>query len=194
VAPYFTRDALTVTLSAVTVATWLALELRQSVRHRAGARLTDQGSNVLLRVFAAVGWLLAAVATARLPGAAIAGQPAAFIAGLVVAWAGLGLRVWAFQTLGEYFTFRVQTSDDQPVITTGPYRALRHPSYTGLELILIGIGLLYGNWIGLAAITILPLAALVYRIRIEERALDVALGEAYRAFASTRARMVPFVW
>jgi protein-S-isoprenylcysteine O-methyltransferase Ste14 len=137
-APYFAHNALTVTLSAVTLVTWQVLELRQSLRRRPGAHLTDHGSNHLLRGVAAVGWLVAALATARLPGTAIAAQPAAFVAGLVVAWVGLGLRVWAFHTLGEYFTFHVQTSEDQPVITTGPYRFVRHPSYSGLELILIG--------------------------------------------------------
>jgi protein-S-isoprenylcysteine O-methyltransferase Ste14 len=193
-APYFAHNALTVTLSAVTLLTWQVFELRQSLRRRPDAHLTDHGSNRLLRGVAAVGWLMAALATARLSGTAIAGQPAAFVAGLVVAWVGLWLRVWAFRTLGEYFTFHVQTSEDQPVITTGPYRFVRHPSYSGLELIFVGVGLLYGNWLGLAALAILPMVALVYRIRIEERALEAELGEAYRSFASTRARMVPYVW
>ncbi len=193
-APFFAHNTLTATLSAVTLVTWQVFELRQSLRRRPGAHLTDHGSNLLLRGVAAVGWLVAALATARLPGAAIAGQPAAFVAGLVVAWAGLWLRVSAFHTLGEYFTFHVQTSEDQPVITTGPYRFVRHPSYSGLELIFVGVGLLYGNWLGLAALASLPMVAIFYRIRIEERVLGAELGDAYRSFASSRARMVPYVW
>ena len=54
--------------------------------------------------------------------------------------AGLVLRGWSFKTLGEYFTFTVMVSSDQPVITAGPYRLLRHPSYTGILLACAGAG------------------------------------------------------
>jgi isoprenylcysteine carboxyl methyltransferase (ICMT) family protein YpbQ len=42
----------------------------------------------------------------------------------------VALRGWSFAALGQYFTFTVMVSSDQPVVTAGPYRVLRHPSYT----------------------------------------------------------------
>jgi protein-S-isoprenylcysteine O-methyltransferase Ste14 len=113
---------------------------------------------------------------------------------LVLLWAGIALRQWSFRTLGRYFTFTIETSSDQPVIATGPYRVLRHPSYTGLLLVLIGIGLLLGNWLSLLAVAVAATSAMVYRIGVEERALEKALGDRYRQFASTRKRLIPYVW
>ncbi len=88
----------------------------------------------------------------------------------------------------------VKTSADQTVVDRGPYRVLRHPSYTGLLLALIGVGLMLGNWLGSLVSLTLMVVALQYRIRIEERALLAALGDGYRSFATSRARLVPFVW
>ena len=68
-------------------------------------------------------------------------------------------------TLGRYFTFTVMTSADQPVVTSGPYRFVRHPGYTGVLLIVIGAGLVNSNWIGLGGWTLLILLPLLYRIR-----------------------------
>jgi protein-S-isoprenylcysteine O-methyltransferase Ste14 len=59
---------------------------------------------------------------------------------------------------------------------------------------LIGIGLALGNWASLAALVVLPTVGLVVRIRVEERALVEGLGEPYRRFAESRARLIPGVW
>jgi protein-S-isoprenylcysteine O-methyltransferase Ste14 len=80
------------------------------------------------------------------------------------------------------------------VIATGPYRLLRHPSYTALWLILIGFGLMCGTWIAVVAAVLLPAIGFAVRIRVEERALTRELGEAYVEFASTRKRLIPFIW
>jgi protein-S-isoprenylcysteine O-methyltransferase Ste14 len=71
---------------------------------------------------------------------------------------------------------------------------LRHPSYTGLLLVFAGGGLITGNWVSAAGASTVLLVALIHRLRIEERALEEALGGRYRQFAANRARLVPFVW
>jgi protein-S-isoprenylcysteine O-methyltransferase Ste14 len=109
-------------------------------------------------------------------------------------WAGIGLRWWSFRALGRYFTFTVQTSADQPVITSGPYRVIRHPSYAGVMLILVGLAATYGNWLSVAVFLVIALAGFVHRIRIEEAALSATLGRAYTSYASGRKRLVPLVW
>ncbi len=97
-------------------------------------------------------------------------------------------------TLGRYFTFTVMTSAEQPVITTGPYRFVRHPGYTGVVLVVVGAGLVTGNWIGLAAWSLLVVLPLLYRIHVEEHALLAALGDRYGTYAAAHKRLIPLVW
>jgi protein-S-isoprenylcysteine O-methyltransferase Ste14 len=80
------------------------------------------------------------------------------------------------------------------VITTGPYRVIRHPSYAGLLLVIMAVGLLIGNWWSFACLTVSVASGLVFRIHVEERALIQHLGTSYRSYAVTHKRLVPFVW
>ena len=128
------------------------------------------------------------------PAATIRPGAVAFAAGLVILLAGVALRGWSFKTLGGYFTFAVMVSSDQPVIEKGPYRLLRHPGYTGLLLAFAGLGLTSANWAGLAAMTLLPLAVILWRIHVEEGALLTTLGDRYRRYAAQHKRLVPLVW
>lgn len=128
------------------------------------------------------------------PAAVIRPGAVAFAAGMAILVAGLVLRGWSFKTLGEYFTFTVMVSTDQPVVASGPYRLLRHPSYTGILLACIGAGLTSANWAGLAAMALLPLSVILWRIHIEENALMTTLGDRYRAYASQHQRLVPLIW
>src|SRR6202044_1378726 len=132
-------------------------------------------------------WLY--LAPAIVPAAAIRPGALAFSAGLVFFLAGIGLRGWSFAALGRYSTYGIVVSPAQPVVATGPYRWLRHPGYTGGLLICSGAGLMSANWAGVAAMTLLPLALTVWRIRLEETALLAGLGERYRAYASDRRRL-----
>ncbi len=180
-----------------TVVIWVALELRQSVNRRpegVQAARGSRGSEVVFRLTVPVGALVAAVLVRVAPAAAI--QPVAVAAwgGLGLLWCGIALRVWSFRTLGRYFTFTVQTSGDQPVITAGPYRVIRHPSYAGILLAVLGLSLFIGNWWSLLALTSAVACGLVFRIRVEERALLQTLGDAYRTYAAAHKRLVPFIW
>ena len=99
------------------------------------------------------------------------------------------------QDARAYFTGTVMVSSDQPVITAGPYRVLRHPSYTGILLACAGVGLASANWVGVAGMVLLPLAvlAVAYPCRGERRCWPT-LGDRYRAYAAQRKRLVPLVW
>jgi len=192
-APYveqadWARSALTITVVA-----FVAGELSRVLRVRRDATRTDLGAEVLFRALFFGAVLLVPVGRRVAPGAVLGGAWA-FSLGLLIAWLGLLLRWWSFATLGRYFTVVLQTSEDQPVVEHGPYRVLRHPSYTGLLLAFAGCALMAGNWVSLVGSVALLLAALVHRIRIEERALTASMGDRYRTFAAGRARLVPFVW
>lgn len=80
------------------------------------------------------------------------------------------------------------------MITDGPYRVIRHPSYAGLLLAMMGVGVLIGNWWSLVSLTIAVACGLVFRIRVEERALLRDLGDQYRTYGATHKRLIPFVW
>jgi protein-S-isoprenylcysteine O-methyltransferase Ste14 len=115
-------------------------------------------------------------------------------AGAVVFLAGAALRVWSVATLGRYFTYVVLVSVDQPVVEDGPYRLIRHPSYTGALLMGAGIGL-STRWAWPAPVIVaINLIAYLIRIFSEERALMAAIGEPYRAYMARTRRLVPFLW
>ncbi|MEP6648488.1 MAG: isoprenylcysteine carboxylmethyltransferase family protein [Lapillicoccus sp.] len=181
-------------LTALTALVWVALELRQSLNSRPEAREADRGSRPVIGVAAAVGILLAISASRWLPALAIGDRPVAAWCGLVLLWAAMALRQWSFRTLGRYFTFTVQTSADQPVVTTGPYRYVRHPAYAALLVATLAGGLYVGNWLSLVALVVAVTVGLAYRITVEERALGQDVGDAYRDYAATHKRLVPFVW
>ena len=115
-------------------------------------------------------------------------------AGLALMAAGIGLRAWSIVTLGRFFQYRIKVQPGHQVVTSGPYRYVRHPSYTGIAMVLAGIALASGDVWSLLAVTALGGAGLAVRIRAEERQLTQALGAEYERFAAGRKRLVPGVW
>ncbi len=100
-------------------------------RHDPTARKEDRGSLMVMSVVTGGGVIVACVLAAIWTGAAIAWlRPQAPIAGIVVFLLGAALRWWAIFTLGRYFTADVATRSTQSVVQSGPYRFIRHPSYT----------------------------------------------------------------
>jgi protein-S-isoprenylcysteine O-methyltransferase Ste14 len=115
-------------------------------------------------------------------------------AGIVAMVAGTALRLWAVHALGDQFRRVVAVAPGQPVVTSGPYRWVRHPSYTGALLIFGGFGLALANALSLLVLVVLPGLAYLRRIRVEEAELESVLGERYLAYARGRARLVPSLW
>jgi protein-S-isoprenylcysteine O-methyltransferase Ste14 len=162
--------------------------------NRQGSR-EDRGSLLVVIVCVSAGLVGGLFAAADVQWAAI---PVArwpiFIVGLVLMCAGIVIRQWAIVLLGNFFTVDVRVHPGQLVIDRGPYAWVRHPSYTGMIMTFVGVGLALGNVAALAALVVLPTVGLVFRIRSEERALLAGLGEPYRQFSATRARLVPGLW
>ena len=192
--PYVQTQPLALLLWLIANLISAAFEFNQWQRHRAEATNSDSGSLGLLLVCAVIGLALLVLAPKIAPGATIRPAPVAFAVGTTIFLAGFAMRRWSETTLGRYFTFTVMTSADQPVITTGPYRFVRHPGYTGVVLVVIGSGMVAGNWLGLTAWTLLVLTPLLYRIHIEENALLSALGDSYRSYAVHHKRLIPLIW
>jgi protein-S-isoprenylcysteine O-methyltransferase Ste14 len=171
-----------------------AVELAGAFRRREEATKRDRGSRIVLRLCSAPAVVLLIYSPRIAPAAEIRPALVSVTVGILVFAAGEALRIWSKVALGRYFTYTVQTSGDQPVISSGPYRLLRHPSYTGLLLIALGAGAAWGNWLGLGVLALMTLVGLIYRIRVEERALLEELGDRYRIYAEHHKRLVPFIW
>ncbi|MEY2554199.1 MAG: hypothetical protein QOC57_2059, partial [Ilumatobacteraceae bacterium] len=125
----------------------------------------------------------------------IGGVPAACVApGLVLIAAGTVIRVWSVLTLGRSFNREIRVTDDHQIVTDGPYRWVRHPSYTGVLLAFLGFSLGQANWLSVVAGTALPAAGYMWRISSEEAALLDVLGDGYRRYAAGRKRLLPGIF
>ena len=95
---------------------------------------------------------------------------------------------------GITFTVNVAIHSGHEVIDTGPYRLIRHPSYTGALLAFLGLALCMANWWSLALVMVPILWAFGRRMSIEESALASALGAPYTQYMSRTKRLAPFIY
>ncbi len=107
---------------------------------------------------------------------------------------GLVVRITAILTLGKWFSTNVATRTSQTLQRSGLYSVVRHPSYLGMEIIFLAIGLHTHNWACLVVVVILPTLAVLYRIHVEEQALLTAFGPGYADYSRTTKRLIPGVY
>ena len=151
----------------------------------------DRGNRWVLAAFGVIGllagWLPAY--TDRIDVWTLDGTALRWIGVLLYAAGGV-LRIWPVFVLGERFSGLVAIQRGHTLVTGGPYRFIRHPSYLGLIVMALGWALAFRSGAGvlLAAITLVPLVA---RIRAEEALLHRYFGAPYDAYRSRTWRMVP---
>jgi protein-S-isoprenylcysteine O-methyltransferase Ste14 len=107
---------------------------------------------------------------------------------------GLAIRWSAIYTLGKSFSANVAIHSTQKLNQSGLFRWMRHPSYTGMLLIFLAMGLDTHSWLGLGIIVLLPAAALLYRIHVEEVALTGAFGSEYVEYSQRTKRLIPGIY
>jgi len=121
------------------------------------------------------------------------GSSAIRYAGLIAFLAGVALRLAAIRTLGQRFTVWVAIQQDHQLETSGLYRWVRHPSYTGAILNLVGWAMVFRSLAGiLLAIAMSQL--LITRITPEETLLKNTFGHAYTAYQKRSWKLLPFVF
>jgi protein-S-isoprenylcysteine O-methyltransferase Ste14 len=170
------------------------VDIRTRNRLRAGARRQDRGSRVVLIGVLMLGILAGILLASKDPATAItSARPFLFWLGILLIYAGIALRLYAIHVLGAFFTTVVAVAPEQAVIETGPYRLIRHPSYTGFLITLLGFGLCLTNWLSLLVIMACALIGFSYRIRVEEQVLQEQLGERYQEYTRRTKRLIPFV-
>jgi protein-S-isoprenylcysteine O-methyltransferase Ste14 len=179
------------------VASWILPEvIAWKVKRASGStEARDRGSLILIAILWWTGIALDFSLSFLLPQAAISWKrTSVFFAGICFMLFGVALRWYSAGILGKYFTFDIAIHGGQVLIEVGPYRYIRHPSYSGALLTLLGFGMALGNWAGLAAALFCLAAAYAYRIPIEEGALAAALGDPYRQYMRRTWRLVPFLY
>ena len=117
-----------------------------------------------------------------------------FFIGIAILAIGVAIREWSHRTLGRFHQALVTIQHDHDLVTSGPYRHVRHPMYAGSAIAFLGVALALGTWPGLILSFLGTLPAIFRRIHVEERAMAASLGGRYDDYADTRARLVPRVW
>jgi len=175
---------------------WLGSEIILSrIRHSGQTRSGHDKSSLrvlwtIITISVFIGVFLGRSGIGSVP----AGTRIMLILGIVLIVAGLAVRWTAILTLRKYFTVDVAIREDHKVVMTGLYRYVRHPAYLGSLLSFLGLAISFSNWLA-ALVTFLPITgAFIYRIRVEEKALDDFFGEAYRRYCSSTKRLIPGVF
>ena len=179
-------------LNAVLLVSELALVWRRPSSRAPSTRL-DRGSHLLLWIVF-VGSITAGhfVGLSHVGPRLLPGAPGAWFGASLFA-AGMALRWWAIVHLGRFFSVDVAISRDHQIVDTGPYRFVRHPSYTGLLLQCAGLAVVLGTMLSFLVIVVPTLLVLFYRIRVEEKVLLANLGEGYATYSLRTKRLLPGV-
>lgn len=195
--PYFMTGPLQLFLFYTVFVIWAVPELLGSFsqRSRGDSSRKDRGSFWVLIATLTLSLAIALIFAFRLPAARMEPGTSVFFAlGIVLILTGAAIRWYAMRVLGRFFTRDIATQSGQEVVQEGPYRLVRHPAYTGTLITLVGVGLALTNWASLIAMLVVPLAGYLYRISVEERLLQEALGEPYRVYMQKTRRLIPYIW
>lgn len=114
--------------------------------------------------------------------------------GLLMIFGGFFFRYWSIQVLGKFFTSKVHIQSDHELIQNGPYKLLRHPSYTGAWISMIGISLFFQSKMGLVFSIFVYFLIYIYRIECEEKALEGIFGDAYVQYRKKTWGILPFIY
>jgi protein-S-isoprenylcysteine O-methyltransferase Ste14 len=158
---------------------------------RARRRGHDRGSFLLIYAGVIVYFIIAV----SFAGSSVATLPSStFYLGIFLMVLGIVVRQWAIAVLGRFFSRTLAVQEQQTVVETGPYRFVRHPSYTGALIFFVGFGLALQSW-G-SVLTLVPIFAICYgyRMYIEEELLVAELGEAYLSYSHSTKRLIPYVF
>jgi len=117
----------------------------------------------------------------------------AFYLGILLMFLGILVRQWAIAILGRFFSLTVQIVEDHKVVEKGPYRLVRHPSYTGVLITFIGLGLAVQSGGALLVLLVVFGVSFGYRMLVEERTLLSELGPDYASYMKRTKRLIPFL-
>jgi len=116
-----------------------------------------------------------------------------FYPGIILMLLGITIRQWAIAVLGRFFWVNVRVVDDHRVVDKGPYRLIRHPSYTGILITFIGISLAVQSLGALLVLLAVFTFSFGYRMKVEEKTLLSELGDSYANYMKRTKRIIPYL-
>lgn len=154
------------------------------------------------------------LASSTAPGPAEIRFTPLWLAGCVLMGGAACLRLWAFRTLGRFFTFEMSVKQDHALVTAGPYAVVRHPAYMSVFLLGLGVvttsfapGSWYAECVGWNSVaskaftafwvawSLLTPALLMTRASKEDEVLRAQFGEEWEAWAKkTPYKLVPYIY
>jgi len=179
-----------------TVFVWVASEifgagLVPRLRQRGATRVKrDRGSRALITVSIFISVLIAFYFGYGGVGAL---PDWIFYMGIFLMFSGVMVRQYAIAILGRFFSLSVQLSEDHKVVDKGPYRLVRHPSYTGILITFAGLGLAVQSLGALLVLLLFFGISFGYRMYVEERTLLSGLGQDYASYMKRTKRLIPFI-
>ena len=179
-----------------TIFVWIASEIFGAglvplLRRRGATRVKrDRGSRVLITVTI---FLSVVIAFYFGYGGVEALPDWIFYVGIFLMFLGVLIRQVAIAILGRFFSLSVQISEDHKVVDKGPYKLVRHPSYTGVLITFIGLGLAVQSLGALLVLVLFFGISFGYRMLVEERALLSGLGQDYASYMKRTKRLIPFL-
>src|SRR5207245_10781324 len=175
---------------------WIASEIFGAVliprlRRRGATRVRrDRGSGALVMVTVffsiSIAFALGYAGIGMLP-------DCIFYLGILLMFLGVLVRQYAIAILGRFFSLTVQIAEDHKVVEKGPYRLVRHPSYTGVLITFAGLGLAVQSLGALLVLLLFFVISFGYRMHVEERALLSGLGQDYASYMKRTKRLIPFL-
>ena len=181
----------------ILVCVWVASEICLTIAtrtRRGSGNVKDRGSMIVIWV--TIFLAIAAGETIRysMPYQMFNGTRWPTLVAIFVVLAGIALRWTAILSLGKAFSPNVAILSNQTIYRKGLYRWVRHPAYTGSLISFFGLGIQQQNWLAGIAVIAPITAAFLYRIHVEEAALNEAFGAEYAEYSRQTKRLIPGIY
>ena len=161
---------------------------------RGGGEVKDRGSLIVLWVTIFLAIFAGETIHHSRPSNMFGGAHWLMVVAIIALLAGIAIRSTAILSLGKTFSSNVAIHSNQKIYRGGLYRFLRHPAYTGSLLAFLGLGIEVRNWLGCFVLVVPITAAFLYRIHVEEIALNEAFGAEYAAYSRQTKRLIPGIY
>ncbi|MDA8271395.1 MAG: isoprenylcysteine carboxylmethyltransferase family protein [Actinomycetota bacterium] len=106
---------------------------------------------------------------------------------------GLGFAIWARVHIGRNWGTPMTQRDDPELVTSGPYRFVRHPIYSGILVAGVGTAMALLSWVWVTAVVLTGIY-FVYSATVEERYMNERFPESYQAYKRSTKMLVPFIF
>lgn len=178
-------------VSLLVVAGLLILTTGGDARKSSRAGVRDRGDrSPVIANFAAFGLFLVFLAF-------FAGNAGGFttlllaVCGCLLALAGAALVLWSRAELGSAWSLVPMADQGTGLVTTGPYRFVRHPIYIGLSVLAFGQAIAFNSWPAVAVVFFAIVPTFAWRAWAEERLLADTFGERYAVYRRRTRTIIP---